>query len=229
MAASEAVRPFVHLRVHSAYSLLEGALTVPKLAELTTACEMPALALTDRNNLFGALEFSETLAKVGVQPIIGCTLSIDFDDIAQKNSKIIGKGEDAGPSEDSGGFLALLAKDETGYANLLRLSSKAFLDHAGATEPFVTLDDLIDANAGLIALTGGPEGPVDQALQAGNEDLAGQRLEKLVAAFGDRLYVELQRHSVDEEKTVEPSLLALAYRLQVPLVATNQPYFATQY
>jgi DNA polymerase-3 subunit alpha len=228
MAASEAVRPFVHLRVHSAYSLLEGALTVPKLAELTTACEMPALALTDRNNLFGALEFSETLAKVGVQPIIGCTLSIDFDDIAQKNSKIIGKGEDAGPSEDSGGFLALLAKDETGYANLLRLSSKAFLDHAGATEPFVTLDDLIDANAGLIALTGGPEGPVDQALQAGNEDLAGQRLEKLVAAFGDRLYMELQRHSVDEEKTVEPSLLTLAYRLQVPIVATNQPYFSTQ-
>ncbi len=228
MPASEAVRPFVHLRVHSAYSLLEGALTVTKLAELTTACEMPALAITDRNNLFGALEFSETLAKVGVQPIIGCTLCVDFADVSHGNGRSHGQGDDPDISNASSGFVALLAKDETGYANLLRLSSKAFLDHAGSTEPFVTLEDLIDANAGLIALTGGPEGPVDQALRDGNEDLAGQRLEKLAAAFGDRLYVELQRHSVDEEKTVEPSLLALAYTLQVPLVATNQPYFATQ-
>jgi DNA polymerase-3 subunit alpha len=227
MSAKKAARPFVHLRVHSAYSLLEGALTVSKLAELATACEMPALALTDRNNLFGALEFSETLAKAGVQPIIGCTLYVDFADTTQNNSKSIGQSEDAGPSEASCGFLALLAKDEAGYANLLQLSSKAFLDHAGAYEPYVSLDDLIDTNDGLIALTGGPEGPVDRALLAGNENLAVQRLEKLKAAFGDRLYVELQRHSLDEEKRVEPALLSLAYKLQIPLVATNQPYFAS--
>lgn len=228
MSASKTARPFAHLRVHSAYSLLEGALTVSKLAELSTSCEMPALAITDRNNLFGALEFSETLAKIGVQPIIGCTLCIEFADNAQSNSKIFPHGEDAGPTEISSGFLALLAKNETGYANLLKLTSKAFLDNAGVSEPYVTLEYLIDASDGLILLTGGPEGPIDRALKAGNKDLAQSRLETLKTAFGDRLYVELQRHALDEEKTVEPRLLELAYQFELPLVATNQPYFATQ-
>ncbi len=228
MSAKEAARAFVHLRVHSAYSLLEGALTVSKLADLASKCEMPALALADRNNLFGALEFSETLAKVGVQPIIGCTLRVDFADISQSNGR--GKGQGDGPelSDASSGYLVLLAKNETGYANLLHLSSKAFLDHAGTAEPHICLDDLIDANAGLIALTGGPEGPIDKALGAGNRELAGLRLEKLATTFGDRLYMELQRHSLEEEQAVEPGLLSLAYQLEIPLVATNQPYFASQ-
>ena len=84
---SDTTHPFVHLRVHSAYSLLEGALTVAKLAELATAHEMPALALNDRNNLFGALEFSETLSKAGIQPIIGCTMTTDFADVSGKGAK----------------------------------------------------------------------------------------------------------------------------------------------
>ncbi len=227
MSEKETARPFVHLRVHSAYSLLEGALTVSKLAELAAESGMPALALADRNNLFGALEFSESLAKVGIQPIIGCTLRVDFADVSQSNGRGSGQGECAELSDASSGFLVLLAKDETGYANLMHLSSNAFLNHAGTAEAHVSLDELIDANAGLIALSGGPEGPIDKTLKAGNKELARLRLEKLVSVFGDRLYMELQRHSLDEEKAIEPELLSLAYRLEIPLVATNQPYFAS--
>ena len=227
MPAHETACPFVHLRVHSAYSLLEGALPVSKLTALVTACRMPALAITDRNNLFGALEFSEALAEVGVQPIIGCTLKVDFADTKRKGGRAEAQQEAAGLSRPSGGALALLAKDETGYANLLQLTSKAFLDHGDDCEPFVTFDDLEQYHAGLIVLTGGPEGPVDEAVRAGNTGLARKRLERLVTAFGDRLYVELQRHGLEEEKAVEPELLSLAYELKVPLVATNQPYFPT--
>ncbi|MFQ5625961.1 MAG: DNA polymerase III subunit alpha, partial [Methyloligellaceae bacterium] len=225
MAAKETARPFVHLRLHSAYSLLEGALPISKLTELAVACKMPALALTDRNNLFGALEFSEALAKAGVQPIIGCTLRVDFAEIKRNGGKVEAKLESPDSCKEAGGALALLAKDEAGYANLLLLSSKAFLGHDGVSDPFVTFDDLNEHHYGLIALTGGPEGPVDQAVRVGHADLARNRLEMLAATFGDRLYVELQRHGLEDEKAVEPDLLSLAYDLKLPLVAANQPYF----
>ena len=166
--ARDAAKPFVHLRVHSAYSLLEGALTVSKLAELARADHMPALALTDSNNLFGALEFSESLAKAGVQPIIGCTLSLTFgvsgDAVAQAR----------GPRAD--GRLALLAKDEQGYANLIRLSSDAYLAGAESGEVVTTIAALASHAEGLIALTGGPDGVINGALAAGSTELARSRL-----------------------------------------------------
>ena len=227
MAAKESTRPFVHLHLHSAYSLLEGALPISRLAELAVACKMPALAITDRNNLFGALEFSETLVQAGVQPIIGCTLRVDFADAKRNGGKLEAKHDSAIPAKEAGGSLVVLARDEAGYANLLHLSSKAFLDHDDASGPFVTFDVLDRHRAGLIVLTGGPEGPLDQALLAGNAALARTRLERLAAVFGDRLYVELQRHGLEDEKLVEPELLSLAYALDIPLVATNQPFFPT--
>ena len=225
MPMSDTTQPFVHLRVHSAYSLLEGALTVTKLAELTSANEMPALALTDRNNLFGALEFSETLSKAGIQPIIGCTMTMDFADVNAKGGK---EQQKKGGSlcDASSGAVALLAKDETGYANLLNLTSAAFLDSDDTGPAHITFDDLAANSDGLIILTGGPEGPIDKALKSGDCELARSRLEKLASLFGDRIYVELQRHGLDEEKAVEPALLTLAYDMQLPLVATNQAYFA---
>jgi len=227
MAISYTAHPFVHLRVHSAYSLLEGALTVAKLEELASWHAMPALALTDRNNLFGALEFSETLSKAGIQPIIGCTMTVDFADVNAKGGKDQHKNG-TGLSDASSGAIALLAKDEKGYANLLKLTSAAFLDSDDAGPAHITFDDLIAHAEGLIVLTGGPDGPIDKALKSGDSELARGRLDKLFSAFGDRLYVEVQRHGLDEEKAVEPGLLTLAYDMQLPLVATNQPYFATQ-
>jgi len=227
MAISDSAHPFVHLRVHSAYSLLEGALTVARLAELATGHEMPALALTDRNNLFGALEFSETLSKAGIQPIIGCTMTVNFADVSAKGGKDQQK-KGGGLCDASCGSVALLAKNETGYATLLNLTSAAFLDSDDTSPAHITFDDLAANAEGLIILTGGPEGPIDKALISGDCELARGRLEKLASVFGDRIYVEVQRHGLDEEKVVEPKLLTLAYDMKLPLVATNQAFFETQ-
>ena len=212
---------FVHLRVHSAYSLLEGALTIPKLVELARADGAPALALTDTNNLFGALEFSEAMAKTGIQPLIGCTLNLTF---GTEQSPAKGM-EPRGPTVD--GRAALLAKEETGYRNLMRLSSHAYFTAADSGDPLVTIQELLDYSDGLIALSGGPEGLVDQAFADGNPELACARIEALHAIFKDRFYIELQRHGLTHEKLVEPQLIQIAYDRSIPLVATNEPYFAT--
>ena len=212
----------MHLRVHSAYSLLEGALTIQKLAVLARADETPALALTDSNNLFGALEFSEAMAEVGVQPIIGVTLSLTF---ATESQTTLGAEQRCPRIE---GRIALLAKDANGYANLMRLSSDAYFAAAETGEVVTSIAELAARAEGLIALTGGPEGVIDLPLGEGNLELGRSRLETLKALFGDRLYVELQRHNLPQERAVESQLLNLAYDLDIPIVATNEPYFATQ-
>ncbi len=219
-------QPFVHLRVHSAYSLLEGALTISRLAELAQADAAPALGLTDSNNLFGALEFSEAMAAIGIQPIIGCTLNLAFE-TAQSPGQGLGQGQDA-LAPDADGRVAVLVKDETGYANLMHLTTVAHFRAADCGEALVTLDELSEHADGLICLSGGPEGVVDVGLADGNGELARNRLEALHSVFGDRLYVEFQRHGLPHEKAVEAHLVRLAYELAIPLVATNEPYFAAQ-
>ena len=211
---------FIHLRTHSAYSLSEGALPVKQLAGMAKDMGMPALAITDTGNLFGALEFAEALAEKGVQPIIGCTLRVEFGD--QPVDPRGGGPQRRLPS------LALLAKDAVGYANLMKLSSRAYLDSPDHTEPHVPFAMLAELSAGLICLSGGPAGPINEAIVAGQSSLARGRLEKLHAAFGDRLYVELQRHGLEPETRAEPVLIDLAYDMGLPLVATNEAYFAAQ-
>jgi DNA polymerase-3 subunit alpha len=209
---------FVHLHVHSNYSLLEGALTIPRLAELAKADQQPALALTDTDNMFGALEFSEKLAGSGIQPIIGCALAVDFGDQDQA-----ARNASAGTTPQR---LVLLATRDAGYRSLMRLNSRAFLDTPPNEAPHVKLAWLDGETEGLIVLTGGPNGPLNSALAAGQSALAGTRAEALLRLFGDRLYIELQRHGTPAEKQAEPGLLDLAYSMNVPIVATNEPFFA---
>ncbi|MGI9464023.1 MAG: DNA polymerase III subunit alpha, partial [Aestuariivirgaceae bacterium] len=211
---------FVHLHVHSAYSLSEGALPLARLADLAKTNQMPALAITDTNNLFGALEFSELLAKQGVQPIIGCAIKVDLSE-KQADSPI---NTSAARDEAT---LVLLAKNETGYLHLMKLSSLVFLNGQENGELVIGLDQLKMHTQGLICLTGGPQGPVNQALVRGQGARARDQLMLLGELFGDRLYVELQRHSAEEEQLAEPGLIDLAYELELPLVATNEAYFAT--
>ncbi|MFL6950956.1 MAG: DNA polymerase III subunit alpha, partial [Xanthobacteraceae bacterium] len=210
---------FVHLHVHSSYSLLEGALTIARLAQLAKADRQPALALTDTDNMFGALEFSEKMADAGVQPIIGTALSIDFGDTeagARGNGQAVARPR-----------LVLLAAREEGYRSLMRLSSRAFLETPSGEPPHVKRTWLEGATEGLIALTGGPGGPLDAAIAGGQMELAGVRLDQLLRLFGNRLYVELQRHDAPGERATEGVLLDLAYAKGVPLVAANEPFFAT--
>jgi len=209
---------FVHLHVHSSYSLLEGALSIARLAEMAKKDRQPALALTDTDNMFGALEFSEKMASAGIQPIVGCALGVDFGD--QEN-----RGPSAG---DLWPRIVLLAARENGYRSLMRLSSRAYLETAQHERPHIKLAWLEDETDGLIALTGGPSGPLDVAIAGGQNALALARCEELQRLFGDRLYIELQRHGMASERTVEPALIELGYGRGIALVATNEPFFATR-
>ena len=209
---------FVHLHVHSAYSLLEGALTISKLADHAKADQQPALALTDTDNMCGALEFSEKLSGSGIQPIVGCALAIDFGDEThdpriQVRSKALSR-------------IVLIAARESGYRNLMQLSSRAFLETPSNEKPHLKLTWLEGSTDGLIALTGGPSGPLDTAIAAGQAELAATRCTTLLRLFGNRFYVELQRHGTATERATEPALIALAYDQGIPLVATNEPFFA---
>jgi DNA polymerase-3 subunit alpha len=221
--ATPARARFVHLKVHSAYSLLEGALPIGKLAKLAAAHHFPALGLTDTNNLYGALEFSDKLAECGIQPIVGVVLTIDFED---RRSEGTDRGVPA-VRQPGDGNIALLAMNEAGYANLMQLVSHAHLDAADVEAPHTTAAALAEHAEGLIALTGGPDGPIDRALRDGQNTLAEGRLDRLKATFGDRLYIELQRHGLRSEHDVEPQLLRLAYGKHIPIVATNEAYFAS--
>ena len=146
---------FVHLRVRSAYSLLEGAIKADKVGALAAEAHMPAVALTDRANLFGALEFSITAKEAGVQPIVGCALPVT------------GIGE--GPPERwaKTPTVVLLAQNEQGYLNLSELSTAAFLDIDPSDEPAVPWAKVCEHAEGLILLSGGPDGPVDPLMAAG--------------------------------------------------------------
>ncbi len=209
---------FVHLHVHSSYSLLEGALPIARLAELAKKDRQPALALTDTDNMFGALEFSEKLAGYGIQPIVGCALSIEFGDQEARPGAIA----DLWPR------VVLLAAREGGYRSLMRLCSRAYLETASQERPRIKLDWLNGESEGLIALTGGLNGPLDIAIAGGQNALAQSRCEQLQNLFGDRLYIELQRHGMPVERSVEPALIELAYARGIPLVAANEPFFATR-
>jgi DNA polymerase-3 subunit alpha len=204
---------FVHLRIRSAYSLLEGAIKADAIGGLAAAAKMPAAALTDRTNMFGALEFSVATKEAGVQPIMGCALPV------------LGLGE--GPPERWARTptIVLLAQNERGYLNLCALSSMAYLDSAGESEPGVPWDKVAAHSEGLILLSGGPDGPVDPLIASGRVAEAEAALKAMHSAFGDRFYIELQRHNRPDEATAEPGLLAYAYAHDVPIVATNDVYF----
>jgi DNA polymerase-3 subunit alpha len=209
---------FVHLHVHSAYSLLKGSIKIAKLGELAKADRQPALALTDTDNLFGALEFSDKMAGYGIQPIIGCELAVDFGDVDPNARSPLA----AGPAR-----IVLLAARERGYRSLMRLNSRAFLETPTHQSPHIKFDWLEGEAEDVIALTGGPDGPIALALGADHPALAADRTERLAGLFGDRLYIELQRHGIDKERRSESGLIDLAYRKGLPLVATNEPYFAS--
>jgi DNA polymerase-3 subunit alpha len=210
---------FVHLRVHSAYSLSEGALKLDELIGLCRAARMPAVAVTDRGNLFGALEFSLTAVKGGVQPIIGCELPVE---------PAVGEGRGGGGGGGGAAardWLVLLVQDETGYRNLMKLSSRLFLEGHGHAAPRLGFEALETHAEGLLALTGGPSGPLGRLLLAGQRGAARALTERLKAAFPGRLYVELMRHGLEAEQRTEADVIALADALALPLVATNDVYF----
>jgi len=209
---------FVHLRAHSAYSLSAGAIKVKELVGLCKKHGMPALALTDSGNLFGALEFAQAASEAGIQPIIGCELGLR----REGDGRAIRVGP--APPPDA---VVLLAQNERGYRNLLRLVSKSFLETAGGEPPQLDIAALEGASDGLLLLTGGPAGPVGRLLLEGQVPAAEALLARFAALFPGRLYVELMRHGLPAEDRIEAAQIDLAYASGLPLVATNGVFFAT--
>jgi DNA polymerase-3 subunit alpha len=204
---------FVHLRVKSAYSLLEGAIKVDAIGKLAAEAAMPAVGLTDRANLFGALEFSVLTKDTGVQPIVGCALPV---------TGIGGAGAERFARVPT---IVLLVQNEAGYRNLCELSSAAFLDVDPSEAPNVPWS-LVAAHAdGLIALSGGTDGPCDPLFAAGRVAEGDAALGEMLRVFGDRFYIELQRHGLASQAAAEPGLVGFAYANDVPLVATNDVQF----
>ncbi|NBC32964.1 MAG: DNA polymerase III subunit alpha [Alphaproteobacteria bacterium] len=218
---------FIHLRVHSAYSLSEGAIKVKDLVRLCQSHGMPAVAMTDSGNMFGVLEFALAAAEAGVQPITGTVLGLarPEDDAQPGRPAAVATASAPRARPDR---IVLLVQSEPGYRNLMHLVSKAFLETDSSDVPHVSWADLEGHAEGLIALTGGPEGPVGRLLLENKPDAAGDALSRLTAAFPGRLYVELMRHGEPAEDRIEEALVDLAYASDVPLVATNDAYFADE-
>ena len=209
---------FIHLRVHSAYSLSEGAMKVPALLSKTKELGYPAIAVTDTANMFGAKAFSTYAAKDGIKPILGCQFyhrNPDADNLLKS------KGRAIEPDK-----IVLLVKDEEGYKNILELMKISYLDNPEPTEkPQINIKDIEKLNKGLIALTAGPEGQIGRLLLENRTQEAEAATLKLKEIFADRLYMEISRIGTEAEQKTEETFIDLAYKHNIPLVATNEAFF----
>ncbi|APZ30476.1 MAG: DNA polymerase III subunit alpha [Rickettsia conorii subsp. raoultii] len=202
------MRPeFIHLRTQSSYSFLESALTIEQVVELASSNKMPAICLADKGNLFGSLEFALYAVKKGLQPIHGVILNIKYD-------------------IDSFAQILLIAKDETGYKNLLKLSSLTFTKNDRKICDHIDFKDLIEYQEGLIGLCCYTDGIVGKCLLARNEEQAMLFARKLQEILGARFYFEIMRHELPEEQFIEDSYIRIAAELAIPLVATNKVLFS---
>ncbi|MDZ4276120.1 MAG: DNA polymerase III subunit alpha, partial [Erythrobacter sp.] len=205
--------PFVPLRVLSSFSMLEGAIDPKDIAKLAKERGFPAIAICDRNGLYGVMPFAAACKAEGVQPIIGALLGVAREGVGGSDARSID-------------YLALLAQDDEGYCNLCHLVSQAHLDRPLELDPHVTLADLEGHTGGLIALTGAGEGGLTRLLADGQAEAAARLATQLEALFPQRLYIELARHGDPVCERAESALIDLAYARDLPLVATNPANFA---
>ncbi len=208
-----AYSPFVPLRVFSSYTMLEGAIDPKAIAKAARERGFPAVAVADRNGLYGVMAFGDACKAAGVQPIIGAFLSV-----ARPGQRLAS----GAPLID---WIALYAQDDVGYDNLCALVSAAHLDRPIEQEPHVALPALAGKTDGLICLTGGGEGALARLLADEQKTAADDYVEQLEALFGGRLYIELSRRGDPVEKAAEAALVDMAYARALPLVATNPANF----
>lgn len=199
--------PFIHLCVHTAYSLCEGALQVPALISQCESMNMPAVAVTDTNNLFGALEFSIKSYEHGIQPIIGCQLNVCYSEEKE--------------------HVRVYAKNEDGYYNLMQLVTAAHLEPVNDKFPGISMETLAKFSKEIILLSGGSRGTFNRLLLSQKKDEAVQYVKSMKSLLNDRFYIEIQRHHIPEENEVENDLLNIAYDENVPIVATNNVCYPT--
>jgi DNA polymerase-3 subunit alpha len=214
-----AATPFVHCHLHSQYSLLDGAIKIDPLFQQARALEMPAVALTDHGNLFGAVEFYEAALRAKVKPIIGCEVYVASGSRFDKEKR----------ERDASGFdainhLILLAMNDTGYKNLVYLVSKGYLE-GFYYRPRIDLDLLRERHEGLIATSGCLSSMVSRAITGGQTETAWRLVEDFAGIFQDRYYLELQRHGIGDQDRVNAELAKMSVDMGLPLLATNDAHY----
>jgi len=209
--------PFVHLHVHSEYSLLDGSIRVDKLVDRAKQLDMSAVALTDHGNMFGAVRFYRTARACGIKPIIGMEAYVTRGSRWDKTKK---KGELGQINH-----LILLARNVEGYRNLMRLSSTGYLE-GFYYKPRIDMEVLEKCSGGLIAMTACLRGDIPQSVLSDGLDSAKKKIQRYVEIFGEgNFYLEVQDHGIEQEKTVKEAVVQLSRDTGIPLVATNDAHY----
>ncbi len=211
------MQQFVHLRTHSRFSVGASTLTIKVIPKLCQAAGMGACALTDTNLMSGCAEFSDVMPSNKLQPIIGIEITLNHHNA---DPKILRAGTLS--------KIVLLAQNHNGYLNMCELNRIMYMrtenHHLG---PFITWEELTSHSDGIICLSGAHLGPIGMAILNNQEDLAKQYATRLLNIFGNRFYMEIQRHGFDEEIKTEPAFLSIAREMNIPIVATNDVCFAS--
>ena len=201
-------KKFVHFKVHTQYSICEGAIKIEDLAKFCKDKKLNAIGLCDSFNLCGALEFSEEISKAGTQPIIGSQINFNFDGL-------IGK-------------IPIFAKTEKGFRNLTKLSSKSFLEVEASEPPHCHIDDLIKNNDDLIVTSGGLDSLFYKLIKKNNSKQVDLLASKIKSIFGNRFYLEIQRHNDNDQKSIENNLLDLSKTKKIPIIASQEVFYIEQ-
>ena len=196
---------FNHLKIHSQYSICEGAIKIDELKDYTKENKIKAIALCDSENLCGALEFAEKLSKVGTQPIIGSQINFKIDDTI--------------------GLLPLFALNENGYKRIIELSSLSYLKNDNLSDPHLIFDELLNKTEGLALFSGTTNGLFGKLFNKGKFNEIQKIYAKLKSKYEDRFYIEIQRHGDQNEIEFEKFNLSNSLNLEIPLIATNEVYY----
>ncbi len=198
-------KTFNHFKIHTQYSICEGAVKIDHLKEFCKKNKVKSLGLSDTFNLSGALEFSESLSSVGTQPIIGTQMLFKYKNFI--------------------GLIPLIAKNSEGYKNIINLSSNSYLSSSENTDPHCNFEDLLDNSKGIIVLTGSIKCMFGRLFNKGLFDEIEEILEKLKKKFEDNIYIEIQRHNDVNEKDFENFNLKISEKLDLPIIASNEIYY----
>ncbi len=201
-------KSFNHLKIHTQYSICEGAIKIDELKTFCKENKIRSLGLSDTSNLCGSLEFSESISKSGTQPIIGTQILFNF------NGEV--------------GLLPLIAKTELGYKNLVELSSKSYLNDRDSIEPQCDLDDLLNKNKDIIVFSGTINGLIGKLFNKGKLLEIEDIYKKIKSKFNDNFYIEIQRHDDENEKDFENYNLKLSNEFEIPLIATHEVYYISK-
>ena len=198
---------FNHLKIHTQYSICEGAIKIDKLKDFCKENKIPCLGLSDTSNLCGALEFAENISKVGTQPIIGTQINFKY--------------------EDTTGLLPLIALNEKGYKRIINLSSKSYLENDNLSDPHLDIKELLIETEGVIILSGTIHGLFGKLFEKGRFEEISKLYQAISKKFNDRFYLEIQRHGDQNEIAFEKFNLQQSSKLNIPIIATNEVYYLT--